>query len=150
MQPAPAKWRTPHHREHERKYEVVGTDNVRDVFDGPGPTRTTAVVDAARNDDETVIAQDEERPARRLTGPVAAGVTGASALIAVSVLYQVFWPLAQGNQFSLILFLASTLPLVFLCYRSGIRGRPGFSGSDNPTVADYVLAAMAFAVCLYP
>ncbi|MGH3775081.1 MAG: TRAP transporter permease [Pseudonocardiaceae bacterium] len=118
--------------------------------DGPGSTRTTAAVDASRSDDETVIAQDEERPARRITGPVAAGVTAASALIAVSVLYQVFWPLAQGNQFSLILFLASTLPLVFLCYRSGIRGRPGFSGSDNPTVADYVLAALALAVCLYP
>ncbi len=120
------------------------------MLDGPGSARITAAVDASRSDDETVIAQDEERPARRLTGPVAAGVTGASALIAVSVLYQVFWPLAQGNQFSLILFLASTLPLVFLCYRSGIRGRPGFSGSDNPTVADFVLAALAFTVCLYP
>ncbi|MGH3919333.1 MAG: TRAP transporter permease [Pseudonocardiaceae bacterium] len=120
------------------------------MLDGPGSARITAAVDASRSDDETVIAQDEERPARRLTGPVAAGVTGASALIAVSVLYQVFWPLAQGNQFSLILFLASTLPLVFLCYRSGIRGRPGFAGSDNPTVADYVLAALAFTVCLYP
>ncbi|MGH3998889.1 MAG: TRAP transporter large permease subunit, partial [Pseudonocardiaceae bacterium] len=144
------KWRTRNHREHERKYEAVVADNVRDVFDGPGPTRTTAVVDAVCND-ETVIAQDEERPARQLTGPAAAGITAASALIAMFVLYQVFWPLDQGKQFSLILFLAATLPLVFLCYRSRIRrGRIGFGGSDNPTVGDYALAALALAVCLYP
>ncbi|MGH4008159.1 MAG: TRAP transporter permease [Pseudonocardiaceae bacterium] len=123
------------------------------MFDGPGSTRITATVDARRSDDETVIAQDEERPARRLTGPVAAGVTAASALIAGSVLYQVFWPLAQGNQFSLILFLALTLPLVFLSYRSGVwPGRRLQVGDkpDNPTVADYLLAALALAVCLYP
>ncbi|MGH3900454.1 MAG: TRAP transporter permease [Pseudonocardiaceae bacterium] len=113
-------------------------------------------LDLSRADDETVVAQDEDRPARRLTGPVSAGVTAAGALIAMSVLYQVFWPLAQGNQFSLILFLASTLPLMFLCYRSGVRlgrrGRPGHDSRDrdNPTVADYVLAVLAFAVCLYP
>ncbi|HVE96890.1 MAG TPA: TRAP transporter fused permease subunit [Pseudonocardiaceae bacterium] len=121
------------------------------MLDGPGSTGTTAAVDNRRSGDETVIAHDEERPARRLTGPVAAGVAAASALIAVFVLYQVFWPLAQGNQFALILFLASTLPLVFLCYRSGIHlGRRGYRGRDNPTVADYALAALAVAVCLYP
>ncbi|MGH3981033.1 MAG: TRAP transporter large permease subunit, partial [Pseudonocardiaceae bacterium] len=128
--------------------------------DGVGLTRTTAGVDLHRADDEPV-AQGEERPARRLTGPVAAGVTVVSALVAVFTIYQVFWPLAQGNQFSLILFLASTLPLVFLCYRSGIRlRRRGLSrgpkldrdkpGGDDPGVADYLLAALAFAVCLYP
>ncbi len=111
-------------------------------------------MDMSRGDDEPVIAQDEERPARRLTGPVAAGITAVSALIAVSVLYQVFWPLAQGNQFALILFLASTLPLAFLCYRSGVRLSGRSQGSDNatdnPTVVDYALAALAVAVCLYP
>jgi TRAP transporter 4TM/12TM fusion protein len=124
------------------------------VFDGPGSTRITASADNNRSDDETVVAQDEERPARRLTGLVAAGITATSALVAVFTLYQVFWPLPQGNQFSLILFLASTLPLVFLCYRSGLRlGRldgQRLPGRDNPTVADYVLAALAVAVCLYP
>ena len=121
------------------------------MLDGPGSTRTTAAVDNSRRGDEKVIAQDEERPARRLTGPVATGITAASALIAVFVLYQVFWPLAQGNQFALILFLASTLPLVLLCYRSGIHlRRREHSGPDNPTVADYALAALAVAVCLYP
>ncbi|HEU0127911.1 MAG TPA: TRAP transporter fused permease subunit [Pseudonocardiaceae bacterium] len=121
------------------------------MLDGPGSTGTTASLAVSRGAAEPVIAQDEERPARRLTGPVAAGITAASALIAVFVLYQVFWPLAQGNQFALILFLASTLPLVLLCYRSGIHlRRRGHSGPDNPTVADYALAALAVAVCLYP
>ena len=115
------------------------------MLDGPGSTRIPAVVG-----DDTGVAQDEERPARRLTGPVAAGVTAAGALVAVSVLYQVFWPLAQGNQFSLILFLASTLPLVFLCYRPRLGRRRLRGSSDNPTAADYVLAVLAVAVCLYP
>ncbi|MDQ4031182.1 MAG: C4-dicarboxylate ABC transporter permease, partial [Actinomycetota bacterium] len=121
------------------------------MSNGPGSTGTTAAVDVGRSDDKPVIAQDAERPARRLTGLAATGITAASALIAVFVLYQVFWPLAQGNQFALILFLAATLPLVFLCYRSGIPlGRRGNQGRDNPTAADYALAALAVAVCLYP
>jgi TRAP transporter 4TM/12TM fusion protein len=96
-----------------------------------------------------VSAQDEERPARRLAGPVAAGVSAASALVAGFTIYQVFWPLAQGNQFSLILFLAGTLPLVFLCYRAGVR--PGQRRrADNPGVADYLLAGLALVMCLYP
>ncbi|MDQ4102274.1 MAG: TRAP transporter fused permease subunit [Actinomycetota bacterium] len=107
-------------------------------------------VDHHHGDDRPVIAQDEERPARRLTGRVVAGVTAASALVAVFTIYHVFWPLAQGNQFALILFLALTLPLVFLCYRSGLRKRRGFAVTDNPGVVDYLLAALAFAVCLYP
>ena len=119
------------------------------------------------HDGEPVVAQDEERPARRLTGPVAAAVTAVCALVAAVTIYQVFWPLRQGNQFWLILFLAVVLPLVFLCYRSGVRlgrrpdtaapdtaapdivvvdtGRP-----DNPTVVDYLLAALALVVGLYP
>ncbi|MGH3942588.1 MAG: TRAP transporter permease [Pseudonocardiaceae bacterium] len=108
-------------------------------------------MDATCSDDETVIAQDEERPARQLTGPVIIGITAASAFVAVFTIYQVFWPLAQGNQFSLILFLAATLPLVFLCYRAGLRfGRSRVPARDNPTVADWALAALALAVCLYP
>ena len=44
-------------------------------------------------------------------------------LIGVSAIYQVFFPLAQGNQVSLIYFLAAVLPLTLLCYRSGLRLR---------------------------
>lgn len=102
-----------------------------------------------RDGAETIIAQDEELPARRLSGPVAAGVAAAGALVAGFALYQVFWPLAQGNQFALMLFLASTLPLVFLCYRGG-PGRRGHPRGDNPTVADCLLAALSAVVCLYP
>ncbi|MCA1673860.1 MAG: C4-dicarboxylate ABC transporter permease, partial [Actinobacteria bacterium] len=119
--------------------------------EGAGLMRSAVEPNLARGDDETAIAQDEERPARRLTGRAAAGVTAVSALVAVCTLYQVFWPLAQGNQFALILFLATTLPLVFLGYRSGVRlGGQGRPAGDNPTLTDYLLAALAFAVCLYP
>ncbi|MGH4023841.1 MAG: TRAP transporter permease [Pseudonocardiaceae bacterium] len=118
--------------------------------------RTTAAVDPD-HDNEPVVAQDEERPARRLTGPVAAVVTAACALVAAVTIYQVFWPLRQGNQFWLILFLAAALPLVFLCYRSGVRlgRRPDTAAldttrRDNPTVPDYLLAALALVVGLYP
>jgi TRAP transporter 4TM/12TM fusion protein len=128
------------------------TDTVSGVPDGPGTRRSAAELEPRWSADETVIAQDEERPARRLSGRVAAGVTAVSALVAMFTIYQVFWPLAQGNQFSLILFLAGTLPLVFLCYRSGIRlgRRGGPGGGDNPGVTDYLLAVLALAVCLYP
>ncbi len=119
--------------------------------DGPGPLRTIAEADLDHAGDETIVAQDEERPGRRLTGSVATWVSAASALVAAFTIYQVFWPLAQGNQFSLILFLASTLPLVFLCYRSGLRlGRRRQPARDNPNVADYLLAGLALVVGLYP
>ena len=48
-------------------------------------------------------------------------MTAVCVLIGVSAIYQVFFPLAQGNQVSLIYFLAAVLPLTLLCYRSGIR-----------------------------
>ena len=50
-------------------------------------------------------------------------VTVGCVLIGLFALYQVFFPLAQGNQVSLILFLAAVLPLTLLCYRSGMRLR---------------------------
>ncbi len=56
--------------------------------------------------------------------------------------FQVFFPLAQGNQFALILFLAAVLPLTLLCYHLGSH--------DNPTVVDWLLAAVAVVTCLYP
>lgn len=73
-------------------------------------------------------------------------------LIGLSALYQVFFPLAQGNQFSLILFLAAVLPLTLLCYRSGLRWRRSEPDAPqpNPTVFDWLLAVLALLVCLYP
>lgn len=64
-----------------------------------------------------------------------------------------FFPLAQGNQVSLILFLAAVLPLTLLCYRSGVRFRRRTdqqTTKDNPTPIDWLLAVVAFVACLYP
>ena len=88
---------------------------------------------------------DEEKPARNLTGPVGLGVAIVAFAIALLVLWQVFRPLAQGSQFYLIVFLAGVLPLVFLAYRSGFGAK-----GDAPTVLDWVLAAVALVACLYP
>jgi TRAP transporter 4TM/12TM fusion protein len=88
---------------------------------------------------------DEERPARVLTGRVGAAVSIAAFAVAVLVLWQVFRPLAQGSQFYLIIFLAGTLPLVFLAYKSGFG-----KGREAPTVTDWVLAGATLLVCLYP
>ncbi|HLT60864.1 MAG TPA: TRAP transporter fused permease subunit [Microlunatus sp.] len=110
--------------------------------------------------EELVAAYDEERPARRL-GPRLDLIIGVACfMIAVWVLWQVFFPLPQGNQFTLIIFLGVTLPLVFLCFRfrkrrpaptgTGVTGPPAAAGSDNPGVADWVLAAVALLVALYP
>jgi TRAP transporter 4TM/12TM fusion protein len=91
-------------------------------------------------------------------------VTVGCVLIGLFALYQVFFPLAQGNQVSLILFLAAVLPLTLLCYRSGIRLRPRKAetnseskaredsevGRQNPTPLDWLLALVALVACLYP
>jgi TRAP transporter 4TM/12TM fusion protein len=100
---------------------------------------------------------DEERPARRLSGRWQLFVWAASIAVALLVLKQVFLPFAEGNQYYLVIFLGVTLPLVFLCYRP--RGRaPAKNGSedgddggaDNPGPLDWVFAAIALAVGLYP
>ncbi|GIF36740.1 TRAP transporter permease [Actinoplanes xinjiangensis] len=88
---------------------------------------------------------DEERPARQLSGRTGAAVSIAAFAVALLVLWQVFRPLAQGSQYYLIIFLAGTLPLVFLAYR------PGWGkGRETPAVSDWILAAAALLVCLYP
>ncbi|MEV4760650.1 TRAP transporter fused permease subunit [Micromonospora sp. NPDC049559] len=116
-----------------------------------------------------VAYDDEERPARRLTGPVAVGVAVVAFAVALLTLWQVFVPLPQGSQYYLIIFLAGVLPLVFLAYRSGLRlpGRPARrvpeeparrvpgaedapARRDLPTVGDWILAGLALVVCLYP
>ena len=71
-------------------------------------------------------------------------------LASVFVLWQVFAPLQQGNQFYLILFLAAVLPLVFVCYRAAPPTRRPSTGRDNPGALDWVLAALALLVGLYP
>jgi TRAP transporter 4TM/12TM fusion protein len=79
-------------------------------------------------------------------------VAAACVLIGLFALYQVFFPLAQGNQVSLILFLAAVLPLTLLCYRSGLRLRRHKTTEprQNPTPIDWLLAVLALVACLYP
>lgn len=88
---------------------------------------------------------EEERPARQLTGRIGAFVSIIAFGVALLVLWQVFRPLAQGSQYYLIIFLAGTLPLVFLAYKSGVG-----KGRDVPSVGDWIMAAVALLVCLYP
>ncbi|BCJ40588.1 C4-dicarboxylate ABC transporter permease [Actinoplanes ianthinogenes] len=95
--------------------------------------------------DPTAVHYDEEeRPARELRGRVGTGVALVAAGTGLFTLWQVFRPLAQGSQFYLIIFLALTLPLIFLAYKA--RARSG----ERPTWLDWVLAGLALIVCLYP
>ncbi|GIF18269.1 C4-dicarboxylate ABC transporter permease [Paractinoplanes tereljensis] len=89
---------------------------------------------------------DEELPARSLSGRIGAVVSAVAFAVALLVLWQVFRPLARGSQFYLIIFLAGTLPLVFLAYRS----RFGNGGRERPTLPDWLLAGLALIACLYP
>ncbi|RDI54368.1 TRAP transporter fused permease subunit [Nocardia mexicana] len=92
-------------------------------------------------------ADDQERPARPLSGiPERVVAVGAFAL-AVLALWQVFRPLPQGSQYYLVLFLAGALPLVFVSYRSGARWLDRRAG---PGPLDWALAVVALVVCLYP
>ncbi|MGW6625185.1 TRAP transporter permease [Nocardia sp. NPDC055002] len=90
---------------------------------------------------------DEERPARVLSGFPGRLVGGVALGLALLSVWQVFRPLAQGSQYYLVIFLAVALPLVYLSYRSwwGPLDR-----ADGPSVLDWVLAAITLVVCLYP
>jgi TRAP transporter 4TM/12TM fusion protein len=109
------------------------------------PARPVSTVHEPGEDPPAVHYDDEEKPSRDLTGPVGIGVATVAFAVAILALWQVFRPLPQGSQFYLIVFLAGTLPLVFLSYRSG-WGR----GKNRPTIVDWVLAVVTLLVCLYP
>jgi TRAP transporter 4TM/12TM fusion protein len=106
-------------------------------------TRSTEDVEA---DLSSVGEHDEERPARKLTGRWEWFVWAVSIAVALLVLKQVFLPFAKGNQYYLVIFLGLTLPMVFLCYR--MRGAA--KDPDNPGPLDWVFAAVALLVGLYP
>ncbi len=97
---------------------------------------------------------EEEKPGRVLTGKVALLVNVVAVVVGVLVLWQLFTPLAQGSQYYLIIFLGGVLPLVFLSHSADLRlparRRPEGPRTDRPTVADWILAALALVVCLYP
>lgn len=125
------------------------SDSASAAFGGSTATSGGAAVAPGAAGDEALAGYDEERPARALSGWVLRAVDVAAASIAVFSLYQVFFPLAAGRQYALMLFVASVLPLVFLCYRVTARRR-NTDRPDNPGPADWVLAATALVVALYP
>ncbi|MBB2911429.1 TRAP transporter 4TM/12TM fusion protein [Streptosporangium becharense] len=92
--------------------------------------------------DELIAEFDAERPARRLDGRVAGAVTLVALGLSLYVLYHAFRP---GSVLPYrMLFLAVVLPLTFVCYK------PRRRGTDRPGAADWALAALSFAACLYP
>ena len=93
------------------------------------------------------MVDDQERPGRELRGWPARLVAVVAFAVALLVIWQVFRPLSQGSQFYLVVFLAGTLPLVYLVYRSGF-GR--LDPVERPGALDWVVAAIALLVCLYP
>ncbi|MFC4056818.1 TRAP transporter permease [Planomonospora corallina] len=98
---------------------------------------------AAPPSPEDLIAEyDAERPARRLPAGFSLAATAVALALALYVLWQTFFPGAVLPY--RMVFLAVALPLVFVCYKP--RRRSG----DRPGAADWALAALSLAVCLYP
>ncbi|MBP2354723.1 hypothetical protein JOF29_005833 [Kribbella aluminosa] len=98
---------------------------------------------AAAPSDEELAEYEQERPARRLRPALDLVLSVWCAIVSVGVLAQVFFPLPQGTQFYLVIFLAAVLPMTLLCYR-GIPGRRGTH--DDPGILDWALALVALAV----
>ncbi|MBB2991662.1 TRAP transporter 4TM/12TM fusion protein [Mycolicibacterium iranicum] len=90
---------------------------------------------------------DQEKPGRELRGGTLRLVACVAFAVALLTVWQVFRPLPQGSQFYLIVFLAGSLPLVYLVYRSGWKR---LDPEDRPGIVDWVLAAVTLVVCLYP
>ncbi|MFI2347927.1 TRAP transporter permease [Streptomyces sp. NPDC019443] len=119
-----------------------------------------------RSTEELVAEFDQERPARKLSPGVSAAVSAVCASLSVFALYAIFFPVAKGTQYYLAIFLAGTLPLIFLTHRGTVRvpalllpwrrgDRTTAAGRtavrhDNPGWIDWLLAAAALAVCIYP
>ncbi|QTX05849.1 TRAP transporter permease [Agromyces archimandritae] len=114
--------------------------------DASATATATAPGTAERSTDDLIAEFDEERAARRLPRRLDLIVTAYCFAVTVFVLYQVFFPLRQGQQYWLIVFLGLTLPLAFLLYRA--RSKPG--AATQPTWWDWTLTIAGFLVCFYP
>ena len=94
-----------------------------------------------------VRVEDEERAARTLSPHPELVVFSACLFVALFVIKQVFDPLSMGSQFYLVIFLAMTLPLVFLAYKPFVRAG---TTDDRPSWLDWLAAGVALVVGLYP
>lgn len=140
--------------------DVVETKATLDSGGGslpPPPARATAT--ALRDTPTTtnvalpedlINEYDEELPSRSLPQRFERIVIAYCFVVAAFVLYQVFFPLRQGNQFSLIVFLSATLPLTFLLYRGRTRTNAVIGTRDVPGWFDVALTVIAAIVCTYP
>ncbi|MEV1294407.1 TRAP transporter fused permease subunit [Pseudonocardia sp. NPDC049635] len=114
--------------------------------------------DARGARDEVPTAElDDERPGRVLRGPVSLLVGLVCAAVSVFAIVQVLDPLTRGIQFYLMIFLAATLPLVFLTYRAGLPARlrghrrlGAWLDGESPGALDRTLAVVALLVATYP
>jgi hypothetical protein len=64
--------------------------------------------------EEELAEYEQERPARRLRPALDLAISAWCAITSVGVLAQVFFPLPQGTQFYLVIFLAAVLPITLL------------------------------------
>ncbi len=98
---------------------------------------------------EALLAEyDEERPARKLSGVPRLLVSVAGVGLSLYALLWVFRPIpAQQYRTS---FLAAALPLTLLAYRGWSRKGRDPEASDNPGIADWLLAAAALTALAYP
>lgn len=120
------------------------------VVDG-GPHEPTNLLATGLTVEEAIAEYDEERPSRRLSTGLDRFVTLWCFVAALMVLRQVFDPHRQGRQYYLIMFLTAVLPLVFLTYRArATSGQRAVRQTDDPSVVDWALAVVCFAVCVYP
>jgi len=130
--------------------DASGAESDRDAVDG-GPLRPTNVLETGLTVEEAIAEYDEERPSRRLSPWLDRVVTLWCFVAALMVLRQVFDPHRQGRQYYLIMFLTAVLPLVFLTYRArATTAQRALRRTDNPGIVDWVLTAVAIAVCVYP
>ncbi|GAA3223729.1 TRAP transporter fused permease subunit [Dactylosporangium siamense] len=158
LAPAAVDDETPKNETHNT--ETHNTETLKNETADDGTLKVAAVedVDSTLKDEsvrELAAQFEDEKPGRRLRGPVEAGVTAVAAASAVLVLWQVFRPLAQGGQYYLAVFLSGVLPLVFVVYPSGVRIRRKRTGTPadsvgGPTVVDWVLAVATLVACAYP
>lgn len=102
--------------------------------------------------DELIAEYDAERPARRLSAPLGTSLAVVAAATSIWVLYRVFHPI--NTQQNRMVFLAAVLPMTFLVYRPGFRRPAGEKLTerrpDDPGPIDWLLAAAALVVCVYP